>query len=72
MTLTPAEMLQKVCEEGWTQEQIAEWLRANGHPRVRQTHVSQIVRGSMPLYMLGASIRKLYIEVAEPDDEVAA
>jgi hypothetical protein len=72
MALTPSQMLHKVSEAGWTQQDMADWLQAHGHPTARQSHVSQIMRGMEPRYMLGASIRKLYIEVTEPDDEVAA
>jgi arginine repressor len=59
-------MLRKLIERGWTQEAIAEELKARGAGgKLRQTTISRVLREDSCRWELGKAIERLYYDVCE-------
>jgi arginine repressor len=66
--LTLQKMLRKLIERGWTQEAIAEELKARGAGgKLRQTTISRVLREDSCRWELGKAIERLYYDVCERD-----
>ncbi len=60
-------MTRKIIEQGYSQERMAEALKAYGLD-TNQSMVSRVLRGSRPSYNVGKAIERMYLDVCNSQE----